>query len=264
MKRRTQILTVIAAVMMIVAIVPAGAAITRFADVPDTNIFARDIKWMDDNGITTGCGPDLFCPSESVTREQMAAFMHRLATSRAVDAGMLEGQTAADFATSGHNHDGEYVAQSGSATTASDLLRVAYYTFEGPKTRNDYATIGTFDITAPVDGFLMLSTSIQYRAEVTREWVYCGFELDGTLVNNSATNDIESSPTTPIRSSCDTEGVVPVTAGDHTITLLGYYYLSGDTYFEWGTASALFVPFDGSGLQPTAFPSGAAPEGQMP
>jgi hypothetical protein len=28
-------------------------------------------------GITTGCGPQLFCPEATVTREQMAAFLHR-------------------------------------------------------------------------------------------------------------------------------------------------------------------------------------------
>jgi hypothetical protein len=28
-------------------------------------------------GITTGCAPRLFCPLAGVTREQMAAFLHR-------------------------------------------------------------------------------------------------------------------------------------------------------------------------------------------
>jgi hypothetical protein len=29
-------------------------------------------------GLTTGCAPFKYCPSTSVTREQMAAFLHRI------------------------------------------------------------------------------------------------------------------------------------------------------------------------------------------
>ena len=54
----------------------------RFDDVPDNNVFAADIEWLADAGITKGCNPPAnteFCPGSYVTREQMAAFMHRLA-----------------------------------------------------------------------------------------------------------------------------------------------------------------------------------------
>lgn len=60
-----------------------------FTDVPDTNIFHGDITWMADNGITQGCNPPgntEFCPSDNVTREQMAAFMRRLSVNQVVDA----------------------------------------------------------------------------------------------------------------------------------------------------------------------------------
>jgi len=49
-----------------------------FADVP-TNAFAAD--WIEElarTGITGGCGNNNFCPNNSVTREQMAAFINRL------------------------------------------------------------------------------------------------------------------------------------------------------------------------------------------
>ena len=39
--------------------------------------FANDIAWAYEEGITTGCGPDLFCPNSVVTREQMATFLSR-------------------------------------------------------------------------------------------------------------------------------------------------------------------------------------------
>lgn len=264
MARRTLFVAAAVVVLAVIAIAPVAAAITRFTDVPDTNIFAGDIKWMDDNGVTRGCGPDLFCPGANVTREQMSAFLHRLATDQVVDAGTLEGQTAADFAAAGHDHDSDYVAQTGSVAEASDLVRVESYTFTGPKTKNDYAIIGTFDIEAPVDGFLILSVSLEYRTVTTSDTVYCGFELDDTFVNNSSSRETVYNPTTPFVGSCDSGVVTPVTEGSHSINVLGTYDSAFDTSFDWGSASALFVPFDGSGMQPAAFIAAEPPASQLP
>ncbi|MDJ0923947.1 MAG: D-alanyl-D-alanine carboxypeptidase family protein [Acidimicrobiia bacterium] len=46
----------------------------------DDSVFEGDIDRLATAGITTGCNPpdnDLFCPSDVVTREQIAAFLHR-------------------------------------------------------------------------------------------------------------------------------------------------------------------------------------------
>ena len=50
----------------------------RFADAIDS-VFHDDIVWLAREGITSGCTGDgtLFCPSDHVTRGQMAAFLHR-------------------------------------------------------------------------------------------------------------------------------------------------------------------------------------------
>jgi hypothetical protein len=51
-----------------------------FRDVPLTHTFFGDVEWLAASGITLGCNPptnDLFCPDGSVTRGQMAAFLHR-------------------------------------------------------------------------------------------------------------------------------------------------------------------------------------------
>ncbi len=39
--------------------------------------FQSDILWLAESGITQGCGEDLFCPNQAVTRGQMAAFLSR-------------------------------------------------------------------------------------------------------------------------------------------------------------------------------------------
>ena len=54
-----------------------------FTDVPSTHPFCTDITWMAQRGVTLGCtmiDPNhrLYCPNDSVSRGQMAAFMHRL------------------------------------------------------------------------------------------------------------------------------------------------------------------------------------------
>jgi hypothetical protein len=51
----------------------------RFADVPSSNVFYSFIDRLAVVGITLGCTPDhmLYCPSQPVTRAQMAAFLVR-------------------------------------------------------------------------------------------------------------------------------------------------------------------------------------------
>ncbi|HVF65543.1 MAG TPA: tail fiber domain-containing protein, partial [Casimicrobiaceae bacterium] len=62
------------------AVAPAHAqTCTPFTDVAASNIFCSNIQWMFNRGVTLGCGPNLFCPSDLMPREQMAAFLNRLA-----------------------------------------------------------------------------------------------------------------------------------------------------------------------------------------
>ncbi len=79
--RRVSITTVVALVLT-TAVSTVVIAAHSFTDVPDTNTFHEDIEWLADNRVTIGCNPPEnteFCPEENVTREQMSAFMHRLA-----------------------------------------------------------------------------------------------------------------------------------------------------------------------------------------
>jgi hypothetical protein len=71
-----------AAVMLAVG-VPVALAIHDFTDVPDASPFHGDIAAVKRAGITAGktCvppgTPPTYCPAESITREAMAAFVHR-------------------------------------------------------------------------------------------------------------------------------------------------------------------------------------------
>jgi hypothetical protein len=58
---------------------PPTPTMQRFDDVPPSHIFYKVIDRLAALGITVGCStnPPLYCPSTSVTHEQMAAFMMR-------------------------------------------------------------------------------------------------------------------------------------------------------------------------------------------
>ena len=90
----------IGAVVLVLLIPAAAIAAGGFDDVGEDNIFWRDNRWMRESGVTLGCDPPLntnYCPDDYVTRAQMAAFMHRLAVNRVVDAATIEGLTAEDL-----------------------------------------------------------------------------------------------------------------------------------------------------------------------
>ncbi len=95
-QRALLVLVAFALFLVPVAAIAAGG----FTDVDDDSAFIADIQWMKDNGVTKGCNPptnDKFCPGSYVTREQMSAFMHRIAVNQVVDAGTVEGMTAAEL-----------------------------------------------------------------------------------------------------------------------------------------------------------------------
>ena len=54
---------------------PACAPPNRFADVPETSPFCRWIEELANRGVVSGCGGGNYCPSNPVTREQMAVFI---------------------------------------------------------------------------------------------------------------------------------------------------------------------------------------------
>lgn len=103
---RRHLVAVTGLVVIAALLVPGMAwASNRFHDVPDSNVFSTDIEWLADAGITRGCNPpvnDEFCPGKAVTREQMAAFMLRLAQAGVVDAATLDGHGADSFARASH------------------------------------------------------------------------------------------------------------------------------------------------------------------
>lgn len=81
-RARRRVTTIAATLALLIAVPVAVIAAHSFDDVPDSNQFHESIAWMQENGITIGCNPPAntqYCPEDNVSRQQMAAFMRRLA-----------------------------------------------------------------------------------------------------------------------------------------------------------------------------------------
>lgn len=221
--RRTALMFVLAGLVGALVATPVAVyASHQFTDVPNTNPFHADIDWLADAGVTKGCGTDVYCPKENVTREQMAAFMHRLADSQEVDAGELEG------------------------LNAGELLRVASATKTSISPEGD---IVTADIVAPKPGWLIISGNLHARDVVNRLF-QCLIRVDGLSVNGS--NQEEQIVGTNQRTTCGTTTVKQVDAGQHTVALFAGPVFGGQDppQFFNATVWALYVPFDGNGNTP--------------
>jgi hypothetical protein len=95
-QNRSTIKLALAIALVLLSLPLAGQAASRFIDVPSDNPFAADIEWLEARGITKGCAATEFCPNDPVTREQMAAFLHRFAlTGAAGSSGALGAQGSA-------------------------------------------------------------------------------------------------------------------------------------------------------------------------
>src|SRR3546814_19645493 len=96
LKTRVRVAGAVVAAAVLVPTTAALAIVGGFTDVPDGHSHAAGIGWVADNDITSGCTATTYCPSDFVTRAQMATFMQRLAGHAAgvapsVDADTLNG-----------------------------------------------------------------------------------------------------------------------------------------------------------------------------
>lgn len=78
-----------------------AAPCAGFDDIDDSSAFCANVAWMKNRGITFGCAANLYCPNESVTRIQMAAFISRLQSLLPPTVFDASGQVVGSFLDSG-------------------------------------------------------------------------------------------------------------------------------------------------------------------
>lgn len=63
--------------------IPGATAVSyTFSDVPPSSPYFGDVEWMAANGLSAGIGGGKFGPKLNVTREELAAFLHRYDSKR--------------------------------------------------------------------------------------------------------------------------------------------------------------------------------------
>ena len=274
--RRGHLLVALLAVLLVLALIPGAVAATSdFDDVPPTNVFYSDISWMADAGVTKGCGATRFCPDDLVTREQMSAFMHRLAVNRVVDAGSLGGVAAADYVTHSEIGTGAIDADTldgkdstaflgrtakaadsdkldgkdSSAFLAANLGGRAW----GAVSDNlvdENGPVLTAQITSPARGMVILGGNVDITATTGEDKLVCRLAIDGTvLAGTQMFLSVINAPGSD-EAICSTSGIAVVPSGTFTLTL---DITDLETAQLWGgTLWAQWVPFDGEGLVPAS------------
>jgi len=182
---------ILIAVSALVLVIPltAYATVSMFADVPDNHIFVEDINWMKTAGVTNGCGDGTnYCPNDNVTRGQMAAFMHRLAVNKVVDAGTLDGKDSNDYIYNAEWVEGTYVSTSPGVLPGNTVNNIATCP------RLKYVISGGGQSSHP-----MLLTMNKSRPFADKT---------GWSVNWTNTSDTEVSPTLTVWALCAGPGLI--------------------------------------------------------
>jgi hypothetical protein len=141
-RARRRVTTIVATLAVIIAVPVAVIAAHSFDDVPDSNQFHESIAWMQENGITIGCNPPantLYCPEDNVSRQQMAAFMRRLAqTDGTAGAGVTD---PADTVTVSGTTYVELLTLEANATAEANVTLNGHVTLSKPDTAGSYQVI---------------------------------------------------------------------------------------------------------------------------
>lgn len=236
-KRRLVVTLVVAVALMLPVTV---LAINDFTDVPDSNVFHDDISWLKASGVTFGCNPpanDEFCPTDNVSRQQMAAFMRRFAKYIGAEDGIPD------------------VADTVDGFDSSELAsRAAFASEEIGGVSADASLDATID--APARGTLVMNATVDITLSTTdtADTVVCELLVDtvgvaGTEMYASVGNNDGGVVFDSDEGICSTTGALVVDAGSHTVT----FDITSVTDAELYDASlnVIWVPFDGTGATPT-------------
>jgi hypothetical protein len=228
----------------------AAIAAGGFTDVGDDNVFKGDIEWLAKSGVTKGCNPptnDKYCPDNHVTRGQMAAFMHRLAVNKVVDAktsmdaGKLDGKDSTAFVQKGEadSVSSSMLANPPGVTQSIDAAHKSLTTTA--------ATIEAVALDAPAAGHVLVQVAYQVViTHVNGQSDFCQLALSST--DATLPSDVDPDffvdgdiPTGTLSLLSAASRVYPVAgAGTHTFYFVGKGF--GGCQVDDIILSALYVP----------------------
>ncbi len=253
--------------VVLLALVPVSIrAANPFNDLTGS-VHDPNIDLIYNAGITTGCVPNVsYCPTDVVTREQMASFLARTAglgtNPPVVNAKTAQTATNATTATTAAN------ATTVGGYAPNALIRAAQATSTYTRDTNEFTVLSIFSnsptldpiatvaITAPGSGFVVVNATV-------------GFSIAPSATGGTSSNTVgfarlrDTSPggtglvmspllstATGIGSQATTLGptyIFPVAVGAHSFVLETQKSGTGTVRVFDGVVTALFVPFGSGG-----------------
>lgn len=244
-RRSGRALLVLAAFVLFLVPVAAIAA-GDFTDVDDSSVFKADIDWLADAEVTKGCNPPSntrFCPGNNVTREQMAAFMHRLAANQVVDAATaIESEMAADADLLDGMDSTEFVTPADLAAI-TPIAASASVDDVGTLPVNSGSIVLSVTIDAPVDGLIQIVGSALIDLPVAAGRYQCSLSHGtGASIADLVDTDRSSTLAASANDSCSTNGGIAVAAGSHVINLELKAPAAATSAYDDATLDAIFIP----------------------
>jgi hypothetical protein len=225
-QRHRRILAVLIA--CVVLIVPAVAVANhQFSDVPTDHLFHDDIAKAYGARLTTGCTATTFCPDSPVTRGQMTAFLNR-GLGRLAQANLSGSLTA----TGADVTLGTVTIQAGNPTGGTALVYVS-------------ASVNVYTTVAGCPCEMRLDLHDQFGVDVSS---FVVVDLPAIPAGDNDTDEI---------AHIHGFAVVP-TGVARTYSVVASRTLGTATLLPYGRVDALYVPFNGTGFNPTSVtPAGA-------
>jgi hypothetical protein len=271
----------VAAVAVALVTIPAAAAIGQsiFDDVPDTSTHLDGVTFVSESGVSVGCDENNnFCPSDFVSRDQMATFLYRLsgndpATPPSVHASSADTAIAADAATFADTAgDADTVGGMPAADLMSSISGVACADAGGceniaPSTETIVLQV---DVSAPADGVVAAQYSMTGQSDAAST-LHTWLTLDDTETCNFVAEPVSPLPGSwHVRSfdgSATFDGmsaasVFEAPAGEETVYLCAV--ITGDTFAMLDGQLSATWSGSGSGSTPSGGPTlGAARAAQL-
>jgi hypothetical protein len=199
--------------------VPAAVIASHvFNDVPSDSPYHADTAAIAMAGVTNGCGGGNFCPTDPITRQQEAAFLHR---------GLGRVATGTDS---------QVDLPPETATDVSTLTITPGYTSGKLAGANGFLKI---------DGHVSLYVE---GAELCDCFVEVRIYVDGVDAGTTQYTHLDMDSSYQMAAMGIT-AVVPISAnGPRTVTLRVEEYAGGETLQAYPSLTALYVPFGSTGL----------------
>lgn len=240
-RRRSVVALSVLFAALIVA-VPVAWASDLFGDVPNTNPFHDDIGAVARAGVTKGCTtttPPNYCPSDPITREAMAAFVHR-----------------------GFSRVGTSSVQGSSLPANADTIVMSKTITVGLPAGALAGAAQFVGGTGTVSLFASSAASCTTGSPVAcyfRVWL----TLDGVQISGNNYATFANGQTGMINASTTGVGRV-TTSGVHTIAVHVHEYLGAATPSVYGSLSVENAPLGSTGTNVLGGDSSVAGSGAVP